>query len=118
MAEPNDTATSIALNSAAPASERYDAQLDLHKSSGPRGLGDLIPSDEIRPVIDFIQQDLEEQAWLKSIRDDDSSARARTERGSSNEIRQSDLAPAALCSGLAHCWRRYPCVAAGRAEHR
>lgn len=66
MAE--DSAASVALNPAASAAERYDAQIDIHKSHGPRGLGDLIPSPEIQPVIDYINQSWQDGEFEKSIR--------------------------------------------------
>lgn len=63
----NDKATSIALNPAAPAPERFDAQAELSKAVVPRSLSDLIPREDIQPVIDWIKNDLAEQDMMKSL---------------------------------------------------
>lgn len=64
----SETAKDVALNSGAPAAERYDAQVDLHKSMGPRGLSDLIPRSDLQPVIDYINNSMEEADALKASR--------------------------------------------------
>lgn len=57
-----DSAASIAQNPAAPAAERYDAQVDFTKSHGVASLAEtLLPSNEIAPVIDMIRESFAEQ---------------------------------------------------------
>lgn len=59
-----DHAATIAQNPAAPAAERYDATVDVHRS----GLMDLIPSADLQPIIDHIQGSFAEQDMEKSLR--------------------------------------------------
>lgn len=63
----SDKATSTAFNPAAPAAERFDAHAELTKASMPRALSDLIPADNLRPVIDWINADLADQEFQKSL---------------------------------------------------
>lgn len=63
----SDKATSTAFNPDAPASERFDAQAEMTKAVMPTALSDLIPREDIRPVIDWIQNDLAEQEMQKSM---------------------------------------------------
>lgn len=64
-----DSAATIAQTAAAPADERHDAQTDMIKSQGLRGLAaELMPSDELAPVIDHIQEMFLEQDLAKAAR--------------------------------------------------
>lgn len=64
----SDKATAIALNPAAPAPERFDAQSELQKAHTPRLASELLPVEDLRPVIEWIQNDLYEQEMQKSLR--------------------------------------------------
>lgn len=59
----DETAAAVALNAAAPAAERYDAQVDMHKAGG---LGELIPAENIQPFIDHINDMWEDQRLAKA----------------------------------------------------
>jgi hypothetical protein len=59
----NDTPSQVAFNDNAPQAERYDAQAELQKSA----LSDLIPSAEIQPVIDYINDQWQEQEMNKAL---------------------------------------------------
>jgi hypothetical protein len=61
-----DRAESVAFDASAPQSERADALSSLQKSHMP-SLSDLLPSPEVREVIDQIQAGYAEQAMLKAI---------------------------------------------------
>jgi hypothetical protein len=62
-----DSAATIAQTAAAPADERHDAQIDMIKSHGIQGLAsDLMPSSELQPVIDHIQEMFAEQDMAKA----------------------------------------------------
>ena len=65
MIAPSDTPSSVALNSAAPAEERYDAQVEMHRS----GLPALLPSKEVAEVVDYINASFAEQEMAKAIKD-------------------------------------------------
>lgn len=67
MAETSE-AVRTADNPSAPAAERFDAQVAMHKSMAPRAIGDLIPASDIQPVIDYINNSFEEAEFAKSIR--------------------------------------------------
>jgi hypothetical protein len=62
MAE--QSAASVAINPAASADERFDAQVEMHRS----GLGDLIPREDIQPIIDHIQETMADQEMAKALR--------------------------------------------------
>ena len=57
-----DDPRSLAFHPHAPQAERYDAQVALLKSVGH----DLIPAPELQPVIDWINDDLEQQTLAKA----------------------------------------------------
>lgn len=61
-----DSAAAVAFNEKAPADERADANAQLQKAH-TAGLNDLLPKSEIQPVIDWIKQDLEDQAMAKAL---------------------------------------------------
>lgn len=61
-----DIARLTAFDPRAPEDERRDAQTELYRAHTPRTLSDLIPSEEIRPVIEFIANDLAEQELRKA----------------------------------------------------
>lgn len=63
----SEKATSIAFNPSAPADERFDAQAEMTKAAMPRSLSDLLPDESIRPVIDWIQNDLADQEIQKAM---------------------------------------------------
>lgn len=63
-----ETAASVAYNPAAPDDERRDAQTELQKATMPTALSDLIPRDDLMPVIDYINESMAEQAFAKSLR--------------------------------------------------
>lgn len=64
----SDHARKVAFDPRAPADERYDAQAELQKSAMPRALSDLIPAANIQPIIEYIKNDLEDQALAKAAR--------------------------------------------------
>lgn len=64
--KPNrDDPRQTAFDGLAPASERYDAQAELAKSHRPLA-SQLIPPEDLRPLIQHIQDDMEDQAMAKS----------------------------------------------------
>ncbi len=64
-----DNARTVLSDPRAPADERFDAETELTKSVMPTSLSDLLlPRDDIKPVIDHILADLEEQAFAKAQR--------------------------------------------------
>ena len=54
----------IAFDPSAPLAERFDAQSELQKSNV--NLSNLIPAENIRPVIDYIINDIRDQELLKA----------------------------------------------------
>jgi hypothetical protein len=63
-----DVARRVAFDPRAPKDERVDALGELQKAHAPKSLADmLLPSAEIKPVIDFILNDLEQQDLNKSL---------------------------------------------------
>lgn len=62
-----DKPANVAYNDAAPADERLDAQTQLQKSTMPSALSDLIPRADLLPVIEYIQNDLQEQELSKAF---------------------------------------------------
>lgn len=62
-----DTPGSIAFDESAPASERLAAQTELQKSTMPAVMSELIPRDDLRPVIDFIAHRFEEEQMSKAL---------------------------------------------------
>jgi hypothetical protein len=62
-----DHPANIAFNAAAPAGERFDAQAQLTKTYRPLS-SEIMPADDIRPVIDAIRADLEEQDAMMKAR--------------------------------------------------
>lgn len=63
----SDKATSIAFDPAAPVAERFDAQAELQKAHTPTLASELLPDESIRPVIEWIQNDLAEQEMHKAM---------------------------------------------------
>lgn len=64
MAEKSESAAAIALDSAAPAAERYDAQAELTKSALA---STLFPAENLRPVIDHINGMMEDANFAKAL---------------------------------------------------
>ena len=64
MAEHSESAAAIAQNPAAPAAERYDAQAEVTRGALANA---LLPRDEIRHVVDFINNSFEEQSLNKAL---------------------------------------------------
>src|SRR3546814_13932218 len=64
----SDKATSIALNPAAPGPERFDAQAELQKAHTPTLASELLPAESVRGVIEWINNDLVDQEFQKSLR--------------------------------------------------
>ncbi|MGH3849224.1 MAG: hypothetical protein ACRDRT_05900, partial [Pseudonocardiaceae bacterium] len=62
-----ESALVIAHNDAAPADERAQANVELHKSTMPRGLHDLLPGSDVREAIDWISQQYEDQQMAKAF---------------------------------------------------
>lgn len=62
-----DKPSNVAFNSDAPQQERFDAQSEMQQAAMPRAMSDLIPAAHIQPVIDWINRDLEDQAFNKSL---------------------------------------------------
>ncbi len=58
----NDDPRTIAFNPDAPQPEQFDAQVSMIKSVGHG----LIPADELQPVIDWINDDMEQQQLAKA----------------------------------------------------
>lgn len=58
-----NSAPSVALNPAASAAERFDAQAEVTQSA----LSSLIPNDELAPVIAYINGEMEEGSFNKSL---------------------------------------------------
>lgn len=63
-----DTARAIAFNEAAPADERRDAMAELQKAAMPQVADQLIHIERIKPILDFISQQAEEERFAKSLR--------------------------------------------------
>jgi len=63
----SDAARKVVADPRAPADERFDAMAEMQKASMPRALSDLIPASDIQPIIDHINQDLEESAIAKAL---------------------------------------------------
>lgn len=63
----SDHARAIAFDPRAPADERADAMAELQKSTMPTALSDLIPASNLQPIIDYINQDMEQQAMAKAL---------------------------------------------------
>jgi len=68
MTPMSDTLTT-AFNPEAPSDERQQAHLEATQTALHNGLSSLIPSSEIQPVIDWINHDLEEQAFSKAMQE-------------------------------------------------
>ena len=64
MPSARDDARAVLANPDAPASERYDAQAELQKAYRPLA-SELMPSDAVRGVIEWINNDWEERAALR-----------------------------------------------------
>lgn len=60
----HDTAKRVAFDQSAPASEVFSAQAELQKAH--TNLSGLIPSEQVRPVIDYILNDLRDQDMMKA----------------------------------------------------
>lgn len=61
-----DSARRVAFDPSAPPDERFDAQAELQKSHVD--LSGLLPNEAVRPIIDYIVQDLQQQEMLKASR--------------------------------------------------
>ena len=61
-----DNARSILADPRAPADERYDAQAELTKSVMPTS-SDLIPADQLKPMLDFIREGYADQDMTKAL---------------------------------------------------
>lgn len=62
-------AAAVATDLRAPTDERHDAQVEFHKSHGVSGLAaELLPAEDIAPVIDRIHDILAEQDMAKAAR--------------------------------------------------
>lgn len=66
MAKRTDNPNQIAFWDSAPAAERRDAMTELQKSHAPSLSSALLPQDEVREVIDFIVNDLDQQSMTKA----------------------------------------------------
>lgn len=64
MVDTRDTAASVAVSPSATPGERYDAQSEVTKSALAE---QLIPSAELAPVIDYINQSLSDAAFSKAL---------------------------------------------------
>jgi Phage portal protein len=65
MSEDNQIKT--AFDPSAPADERFDAQSEAFQQHAPKALSDLVlPPEDLRPVIDWINNDFEDQAFAKA----------------------------------------------------
>jgi Phage portal protein len=62
-----DTAARIAYNDAAPADERQDAQSVLQKANMPRSSSDLIPADSLLPLVQYVQEQYENEMMQKAL---------------------------------------------------
>lgn len=62
-----DKAIATAFNPDAPAPERFDAQSELQKAHTPTLASELIPAENLRPVIEWIQNDLADQEMQKAL---------------------------------------------------
>jgi hypothetical protein len=62
-----ESALVTAHNDAAPADERAQANVELQKSTMPRGLGDLLPGADVREAINWISNQYEEQQLAKAL---------------------------------------------------
>ncbi len=60
-----DTASQIAFDLGAPPDERRDANTQMHKAYRPTLQSELIPAEDIQPVIAHILRDVEEQAMMQ-----------------------------------------------------
>lgn len=61
-----DNARSILADPRAPADERYDAQAELTKSVMPTS-SDLIPAEQLKPMLDFIREGYADQDMTKAL---------------------------------------------------
>jgi hypothetical protein len=59
------SASQVAFDPQAPADERHGAQLEMTQAAMP-GLSDLIPREDLRPIIDYIQEQYEEARLAKA----------------------------------------------------
>lgn len=63
-----DQARKLLSDPRAPEDERYDAMSELQKATAPRSLSDLLmPREDLREVIDYIQNDFAEQDMNKAL---------------------------------------------------
>lgn len=63
-----DTAASVAFNPAAPADERRDAQSELQKAAMPQAAAELLHAERLKPLLDFISDQMHEQEMTKALR--------------------------------------------------
>lgn len=68
MTKRRDTPGQLAFDIGAPADERRDANTQLHKAYMPTLASQLIPSEDIQPVIAHIMRDIEDQQMRKAQR--------------------------------------------------
>ena len=62
-----ETPRSVAFDESAPAPERLAAQTELTKSTMPAVMSDLIPREDLRPVIDYITHRFDEEQMTKAL---------------------------------------------------
>ena len=63
-----DNAAKVAHSASAPADERAAAMAEVQQEAIRNRLSDFIPRDELAPVIDYIQNGLEEERFEKALR--------------------------------------------------
>ena len=61
----SDDARKLAFDSSAPPDERLDAQTELQRAHTPTLASELIPGEDLRPVINYIQDQYAERAMLE-----------------------------------------------------
>ncbi len=61
-----DNARAVISDPRAPADERFDAQTELTKSVMPTALSDLMPREDLQPIISHIMNDLADQELAKA----------------------------------------------------
>ncbi len=61
-----DTARAVINDPRAPADERFDANAEMTKASMPTA-SDLIPAERIRPMLEYMQEQYEQQQFSKAL---------------------------------------------------
>lgn len=64
-----DQARQVAFDPRAPEQERMEARAEIERAAMPKAMSDLLPNTAIQPVIDFIQEQMEQQEMAKAIGD-------------------------------------------------